>query len=451
MVKLCGTRLRLLEGPLHLGKKSVDAASFQSRMQALARRQFLDVFRYATLDERRVLVDVLDAAAKYDAGEVNEPQSLSDSFTVRLANAASTVLYVRLDGSVVFQSQLHTNMWRQVRTAENAALEHARTLPHASVLPVYVAAEPSDPCRLLAHRPRVGPHRARALAAALSDLRTRLRRASSGLAVLHGAPEEAIAALRPDLVVTQAEPCVEERAAEARLAAALRAAGASLHTLPMDALFARQGLPFAADLSEMRRAASRSSSASPPPSARRLRRTRTLRPTNAARRCSWAPRGRGCLRWTLWPMNELGGASCDTTDVHGGGETAALAALDALLWRTDAVRSYAATRNELRGFLAKTTENDAPQRPAPRATSQRAVRARVHECDGLEAHARGLAVLRRGDERGRVGPEDLGKGSEGLAAGRARPQLVPPVLVVVAAAEQEQRRQRGGPSSWRGG
>ena len=117
MVKLCGTRLRLLEGPLHLGKKSVDAASFQSRMQALARRQFLDVFRYATLDERRVLVDVLDAAARYDAGEVDEPQSLSDSFTERLANAASTVLSVRLHGSVVFQSQLHTNMWRQVRSA----------------------------------------------------------------------------------------------------------------------------------------------------------------------------------------------------------------------------------------------------------------------------------------------------------------------------------------------
>ena len=47
-------------------------------------------------------------------------------------------------------------------------------------------------CRLLGHTPRCGLHRARFLAAALADLRARQLRAGSGLAVLHGAPEEAI-------------------------------------------------------------------------------------------------------------------------------------------------------------------------------------------------------------------------------------------------------------------
>jgi deoxyribodipyrimidine photo-lyase len=221
-----------------------------------------------------------------------------------------------------------------LRTHDNAALELARSLPHACVLPVYVSQQ--APCRLLEHTPRVGPHRARALAAALSDLRARLRRAGSGLAVLHGAPEDAIAALRPDLVLAQAEPCVEERGAESRLAAALRSAGASLRLLPLDTLFAAECLPFAADLSDvptsgvtfLKRVLAGGQAPVPP------------RAVDAA-----APSLQLGPAWEVLPELD---APLGAPDAPGG-ETAALEALDELLWRSDAVRGYAATRNELRG------------------------------------------------------------------------------------------------------
>ena len=224
-----------------------------------------------------------------------------------------------------------------LRTHDNAVFEHARTLPHACVLPVYVAHD--APCRLLASTPRTGAHRARFLAAALADLRARLRRAGSGLAVLHGAPEEVIAALRPHLVVTQSEPCAEERGAEARLAAALRTTGAALHALPMDTVFAREGLPFAADLHDM-----------PNSGVTFLKRA-------LAAGCAPAAPHAGVLdgvpqlgsAWEALPALDASTPFGAAADGEPRGETAALAALDALLWQSDTVRRYAATRNELRG------------------------------------------------------------------------------------------------------
>ena len=220
-----------------------------------------------------------------------------------------------------------------LRTHDSAVFEHARALPHACVLPVYVSQQ--TPCRLLENTPRVGPHRARFLSAALADLRTRLRRAGSGLALLHGAPEEAIAALRPDVVVAQAEPCSEERSAEKQLDAVLRAAGASLHLLPVDTLFAADSLPFAPDLSDL-----------PTSGVTFLKRVLAAGPGPAPPRDAVdavaPPLG------AVWEGLPALDAPVDAPDGTGG-ETAALQALDGLLWRTDAVRSYAATRNELRG------------------------------------------------------------------------------------------------------
>ena len=232
-----------------------------------------------------------------------------------------------------------------LRTRDNAALQAARALPHACVLPVYVV-QSDAPCRLLRDTPRCGPHRARFLAAALADLRARLRRAGSGLAVLHGAPDEAIAALRPDLVITQAEPCVEERGAEARLGAALRAAGAALRTLPVDTLFAREALPFGGDLREMpnsgvtflKRALAAGCAPAPPQADAAAAGPRLGAAWEGLPALDAPPFGSGALSEGV---GEPGG--------EPGGETAALDALDALLWRGDAVRSYAVTRNALRG------------------------------------------------------------------------------------------------------
>ena len=228
-----------------------------------------------------------------------------------------------------------------LRLHDNALLERAAALGDAAVvLPVFVADPSQQACRLLADTPRCGPHRARALAAAVADLRARLRRAGSGLAVLEGAPAEALARLRPDVVLTHAEFAHEERAAEAAVAAALRAQGGALQLLPADTLWAADALPFAPDLHDLPTSGVtflkrvRAAAAPAPPLGDGLAQAAQLR--------------LGAV-WAAHPALDapLPGPTPSTDAL--GGESAGLALLQTYLWGTDAVRSYAATRNELRG------------------------------------------------------------------------------------------------------
>jgi deoxyribodipyrimidine photo-lyase len=243
-----------------------------------------------------------------------------------------------------------------LRLHDHAALEQACALASASVLPAYVY----DPrqwsnCRLLADTPRCGPHRARFVAAAVADLRTRLRRAGSDLAVFAGRTEEVLAALSPDVVLAHAAFTTEERDTEARLDASLRAAGGELRLVQGDTLFSVDALPFAGDLGDL-----------PTSGVTFLKRAHAATVSAAPLLTGLDAPGGGCaarLPLGQWaghpalhaPSDPFALGMCATSPLpafSSGGETGGLAALDAFLWRSDAVRAYAATRNELRGGSA---------------------------------------------------------------------------------------------------
>jgi deoxyribodipyrimidine photo-lyase len=244
-----------------------------------------------------------------------------------------------------------------LRVHDNAVLHHAAALSRAgaAVLPLYVY----DPrqwahCRLLPETPRCGPHRARFLAEAVADLRLRLERAGSGLAVAVGRPDAVIAALQPDTVLTQAEFTTEERAAERQVAEAVSAAGGTLRVLPGETLYALQDLPFLADCSDV------------PISGMTFLKRASSVAAPAAPLCTGlgSPGGDGSLLpLRLWADHPALGAPTDPASWNlcgpllpsdgggpAGGEGAGLALLNALLWcGTGAVREYAATRNAING------------------------------------------------------------------------------------------------------
>ena len=75
----------------------------------------------ASEEERLVFVGVLDTALRFwdgcaKPGELPPtPHTLGGLFTARHAEAASTVLYLRRDRSLTFQSALHAHTWRAER------------------------------------------------------------------------------------------------------------------------------------------------------------------------------------------------------------------------------------------------------------------------------------------------------------------------------------------------
>jgi deoxyribodipyrimidine photo-lyase len=237
-----------------------------------------------------------------------------------------------------------------LRVHDNALLQHAAGISVAAVLPAYVhSPQQWGACRLLPDTPRCGRHRARFLADALADLRARLRRSGSGLAVLVGQPEEVLPRLRADVVLAHAQFTTEERGTEARVAAALKAVGAELRLLPFDSLYAADALPFAPDLRDL-----------PASGMTFLKRVQAV--TSPAPPADAAADGvlRRLQLGAAWEQHAALDAPCDPAalglcaalpprDEHsGGGETGGLTLLAAYL-SSHAVRDYAETRNELCG------------------------------------------------------------------------------------------------------
>ena len=116
MIQLCGTRMRLLEGPLTLGAKALGAEEFMQLSRAMAHRQFADLLRVAAAPDARVFANTLNAVLKSELDKHQAPSTLSRSFTERHAEKANKVLFVRLDGSLVFQSRLHADVWKHSGT-----------------------------------------------------------------------------------------------------------------------------------------------------------------------------------------------------------------------------------------------------------------------------------------------------------------------------------------------
>jgi hypothetical protein len=115
IVALCGTRLRLLDEPLKLGAAVIGARAFMDTARATADAQFADLLAAASDADARALVSALDAALRCEAGTCDLPPMLGRAFTLRHAEAASKVLFLRPDRTLVFQSRLHAAMWRAER------------------------------------------------------------------------------------------------------------------------------------------------------------------------------------------------------------------------------------------------------------------------------------------------------------------------------------------------
>ena len=117
MVAMCGTRLQLLEEPLVHGAAAVGARDFIQAAHVTAGVQFADLFRAAAGDaDARALVEVLDDAMHCEMGMGNAPPKLSRAFTPRQAEAARSVLYLRPDRTLCFQSRLHAVVWSNERS-----------------------------------------------------------------------------------------------------------------------------------------------------------------------------------------------------------------------------------------------------------------------------------------------------------------------------------------------
>ena len=118
LVALCGTRLRLLEPALLYGASAVSARELITSSVDMATRHYRDLFRQLSAVEKGVLSRVLDQAERAEAnGQATHasPPLLSHEVTETLVARASKVLYLRLDGSLTFQSALHRAVWSQLR------------------------------------------------------------------------------------------------------------------------------------------------------------------------------------------------------------------------------------------------------------------------------------------------------------------------------------------------
>jgi hypothetical protein len=118
LVALCGTRLRLLEPALLYGASAVSARELITSSVDMATRHYRDLFRQLSDVEKGVLSRVLDQAECAEAsGQATHASAplLSHEVTEALVARVSKVLYLRLDGSLTFQSALHRTVWSQLR------------------------------------------------------------------------------------------------------------------------------------------------------------------------------------------------------------------------------------------------------------------------------------------------------------------------------------------------
>ena len=128
MVALCGTRLRLLHKPLVDGPSLTSADEFIASMKRIAEGNLQNLFGTASTADKALLASALDAALAAEVDAAAPVMSVEEArFSSRLAQAASTVLYVQLNHKLVFQSRLHAGAWRRMRAEiKRAAGVHSR-------------------------------------------------------------------------------------------------------------------------------------------------------------------------------------------------------------------------------------------------------------------------------------------------------------------------------------
>ena len=125
MIELVGTRLRLLEVPLEDGAAACSCSQFMETSHDFAVRSFTSLLgKPAVRDEAKdSLVDILERIVAHEAGN-GDPPMWDDMPESLRALQFSKVLYLRLDGSFTFQSQLHRNVWHEL------SKKYVRRLPH---------------------------------------------------------------------------------------------------------------------------------------------------------------------------------------------------------------------------------------------------------------------------------------------------------------------------------
>ena len=136
MVELCGTRLRLLQEPLAKGADAVDASVFLADMWATAHLAFTSAFSLlATPTARLEFAAMLDLIERCEQHISEKPPNLQRLPAGHSANDFSRLLYVKSDGSLTFQSQLHRRVWATIReTTAPAPASAATTAAGASVV-----------------------------------------------------------------------------------------------------------------------------------------------------------------------------------------------------------------------------------------------------------------------------------------------------------------------------
>jgi len=117
MTNLCGTRLRLLQGPLTKGKRGeVSAADFLSKVHTEGRAAFASVFFKLNVADAKLLAKFLDDIEVCDSGQgiAERPDKRSLPAALHHVDIAP-ILYVNREREFFFQSQLHRRTWAQVR------------------------------------------------------------------------------------------------------------------------------------------------------------------------------------------------------------------------------------------------------------------------------------------------------------------------------------------------
>lgn len=113
MVELVGTRLRLLDSPLTRGAEKISCDSILRSARDVATANFVDLLHDRQV--RESLVDILERIVAHEAGHGKAPCLYDMSPWLRAVDFTQ-LLFVQLDRKVTFQSQLHRNMWSELRS-----------------------------------------------------------------------------------------------------------------------------------------------------------------------------------------------------------------------------------------------------------------------------------------------------------------------------------------------
>jgi hypothetical protein len=109
LVDLCGTRLRLLDGPLSRVESVVGAAEYVNTLRDTASAHFLMLFRGLSGNDTKVLADVLDACVEpiRDVDGRGDFPYLDHVPAAVLDRNISPVLHIDLGRELHFDSELY--------------------------------------------------------------------------------------------------------------------------------------------------------------------------------------------------------------------------------------------------------------------------------------------------------------------------------------------------------